>query len=153
MTSPLGHLGRYHAQQLMIVRLYNHCGTALIVPHATGIVYSNQAGGHSCQQPELEGFLVPFANEVGLAPGLDFRSPENELYKYFKKLHSCGAPLTEDDAQAIESIIRELPLWGGFVVDRARLADSIESWVFVTIAKIKEPPLLVDGVSLSLIHI
>ena len=59
----------------MIVRLYDHAGTALVIPHATGIVYSNQAGGTTCVQPQLEGFVVPIANDVGLAPTHDFRSP------------------------------------------------------------------------------
>ena len=131
----------------MIVRLYDHSGTALVVPHPTGIVYSNQAGGHACLQPELEGFCVPIGNDVGLAPKHDFRSPENDLFKYFGKLNSCGASLTEADAQRIESIMHNLPLWGGFTVDRARLNDSVESWVFVTINGNENSPIPVDGIT------
>ena len=131
----------------MIVRLYDHAGTALIIPHPTGIVYSNQAGGHACQQPQLEGFLVPIANDVGLAPKLDFRSPENELFQHFSNANSCGEPLNEVDAQRIESIMHQLPLWGGLTVNRDRLNDSVESWVFVTIAATEHRPILVGGIT------
>ena len=131
----------------MIVRLYDHAGTALIIPHPTGIVYSNQAGGHACQQPELEGFLVPIANDVGLAPELDFRSPENELFKYFSRINTCGETLDENNAKMIETIMRQLPLWGGLTVDRDRLDESVESWVFVTISATENTPLLVDGIT------
>ncbi len=131
----------------MIVRLYDQVGTALVIPHPTGIVYSNQAGGHACLQPQAEGFLIPIANDVGLAPTHDLRSPENDLFKYFSKLHSCGAPLTEADAQKIESIMHQLPLWGGLSVDRKRLHNSVEAWVFVTIAESEQRPILVEGLN------
>jgi len=97
----------------MHVSLYDNSGTALVIPYTTGVTYSNQAGGHACLQPEIEGFLVPIANDVGLAPQNEFRSPENELFDYFTKLNSCGAPITERDADKIESILHESPVWGG----------------------------------------
>lgn len=139
------HLTRYISLN-MIVRLYEHAGTALVVPHPTGVVYSNQAGGHACLQPNIEGFLVPIANEVGLAPSHSFRSPENDLFKYFATLHSCGAPISETDALEIEAIMHQLPLWGGLRVDRDRLKDSAEAWVFVTIEESEHRPILVDGI-------
>ncbi|WP_417387137.1 DUF6210 family protein [Gimesia sp.] len=131
----------------MIVRLYDHAGTALVIPHPTGIVYSNQAGGHACLQPQAEGFLVPIANDVGLAPAHDFRSPENELFHYFTELCSCGAMLTEADAQMIESIMHQLPQWSGLSVDRDRLDDSVEAWVFVKVAEPKRKLTIVDGLN------
>lgn len=134
----------------MIVRLYDHAGTALIVPHPTGIIYTNQAGGHACLQPQVEGFVVPIANDVGLAPEHRFISPENQLFKYFNKLHSCGHPLTERDAKAIESIFHQLPIWGGLSVDRSRLNESVESWVYVNVSAHEQGPLPVDGLSFPL---
>ncbi len=131
----------------MIVRLYDHAGTALVVPHPSGIVYSNQAGGQACLQPQVEGFLVPIANDVGLAPLYGFRSPENDLLRYFKKLQWCGAPLTVRDAEEIEAIMHSLPLWAGLRVDRDRLSESIEAWVFVTITDCGTNPILVDGIA------
>ena len=131
----------------MIVRLYEHSGTALVIPHSTGIIYANQAGGHACLQPQAEGFLVPIANDVGLAPKHEFRSPENELYRYFEKLNSCGAPLTDNDAAKIEAIIHQLPLWRGLSVDRRRINESVEAWVYVNIAATEERPVPVDGLS------
>ena len=130
----------------MIVRLYDHAGTALIIPHPTGITYTNQAGGHACLQPEAEGFLVPIANDVGL-PDHALISPENQLFDYFRKLHCCGEPLDENAARQIESIFHELPSWGGLRVDRQRLADSVESWVHVTVDRNEHGPLPVSGLN------
>lgn len=93
---------------------------------------------------------MPIANDVGLAPTHDFRSPENDLFKYFTNLHSCGAPLTETDAQKIDSIMHKLPMWDGLSVDRDRLDDSVEAWVFVTIAETEQQPILVNGLSYPL---
>jgi hypothetical protein len=134
----------------MIVRLYEHSGTALVIPHATGIIYTNQVGGHACFHPQAEGFLVPIANDVGLAPENRFLSPENDLFLYFTKQHSCGESLTENDALKIEGIMHQLPLWGGLTVDRKRLADSVEAWVFVRIADSENKPIPVDGLTYPL---
>ena len=134
----------------MIVRLYEHSGTALVIPHSTGIIYANQAGGHACLQPQAEGFLVPIANDVGLAPEHEFSGPENELYHYFEKLNSCGASLTEDDATKIEAIMQQLPRWRGLSVDRGRMNESYEAWVHVSIAATEEKPVPVDGLSYPL---
>ncbi len=134
-----------HQKVPIIVRLFEHVGTALIIPCSTGIVYSNQAGGHSCSQPQAEGFLVPIANGFGPAPTHDFRSPENELGQYFEKLNSCGASLTELNAAEIETIMHKLPPWRGLMVDRTRLSESLEAWVFVTIKANGIRRMLVDG--------
>ena len=134
----------------MHVSLYDHSGTALVIPHPTGITYSNQAGGHACLQPEIEGFLVPIANDVGLSPQNEFRSPENELFAYFGKLNSCGAPISDTDADRIESILHKSPVWGGLSVDRKRLNDSVESWVHVTVSDESNLPVLVTGLKYPL---
>lgn len=31
----------------------------IIVPRKTGIVWSNQTGGHACHHPDMEGFFIP----------------------------------------------------------------------------------------------
>jgi len=129
----------------MIVRLYDQVGTALVIPHPTGIIYSNQAAGTACLQPELEGFLVPIANEVGLAPAHDLRSPENALFEYFMRHNSYGGPLTDGDIEKIESVMNA-HLGGGLTVDRDRIKESFESWVFVAIAETKQSSILVDGI-------
>lgn len=130
----------------MLVHLYDNCGTALIIPHPTGVIYSNQAGGHSCMQPEVEGFLVPVANDVGL-PEHNLISPENELFAYFSNSGSCGGHISETDAQMIESVFHQLLPWVSLFVDRVRLQDSVESWVYVRIFANRFGPLPVSGIS------
>lgn len=45
------------------ILLYELRGLALIVPSKTGVVYRNQTGGHACYQTEIEGYLVPIADD------------------------------------------------------------------------------------------
>lgn len=54
-------------------------------------------------------------------------SPENELFAYFTKSGSCGDPLSETDAQMIESVFHQLLPWVALFVNRDRLIDSVES--------------------------
>ena len=60
-----------------LIRLYDMVGTSLIVPAKTGVIYSNQTGGTACLQPQQEGFVIPFCNDISL-PGLKLVSPENK---------------------------------------------------------------------------
>ena len=129
----------------MIVRLYEHVGTALIIPSSTGILYSNQAGGTACQTPQVEGFLVPIANDVGRSPGNRLYSPANQLLSYFEKGPSHGIPISEQAAQYIEAVFRQMSHWEGFSVDRSRLSESVEAWVHVILDKVESDPLPVDG--------
>ena len=36
----------------------------LIVSAPTGVRYTNQVGGHACNQPQLEGYLIPLGNPI-----------------------------------------------------------------------------------------
>lgn len=45
-----------------LVRLYE-AGLGLVFPWPSGVMYSNQACGHACMQPEVEGIFVPLEAE------------------------------------------------------------------------------------------
>ena len=130
----------------MIVRLWEHAGTGLIVSYPTGVVYSNQVGGHACYQQELEGFFVPVANDCGLAPNGSLRSPETELFAYFSQNPTFGE-FTEKDAAAVESAFANFPIWSGIKVDREKLDQSHEAWVYVNVTFASLPGGLIEGLS------
>src|SRR3954467_8296255 len=88
---------------LPLILLYDFIGLGLILPGASGVRYANQAGGYSCLQPEVEGYLVPLHNDLGLDP-VELLGPEPELLTYFggPKHRGAGATSGLDDQDADE---------------------------------------------------
>ncbi|WP_395731164.1 DUF6210 family protein [Prosthecobacter sp.] len=118
------------------IRLYDAVGTGLIVPCASGVMVSNQTGGTSCQQPEIEGIYIPLRNDYGLK---DFRfsSPELELTTHFvgPKHRGAGATsgLDSEDADFVDDVLSRNGLDRSIRVDRKRLNNSQEAWIWVVI--------------------
>ena len=118
------------------VRLYEQAGLALVVEAPTGVVYSNQTGGYSCLQPELEGALIPLRNDVEL-PSKKLLSPEHELCDYFEGPPHKGTGavrgLSGSDADVIDGVLDKWRIpW--VRVDRERLEQSHEAWVHVLVS-------------------
>jgi len=120
---------------LQKILLYEHVGLGLVISWPSGIVYSNQAGGYGCTQPTIEGVFVPLRNDCLLDGKL--LSPETELLSYFTgpKHRGAGARngLDQQDADHLDSVLRSHRLDRCLHVDRARLTDSDEAWVFVQV--------------------
>ncbi len=120
------------------VSLYDHVGTGVIIEHPTGVAYSNQAGGTACLHPSIEGAFVPFRNYVQF-DDLRFWSPDNDLREYFEgpKHRGTGATsgLDEDDADFIDNVLTQAHVDHWLQVDRGRLKESCEAWVFVTVSR------------------
>ncbi len=123
------------------VSLIGHAGTGVIIEHPTGVIYSNQAGGTACLHPEIEGAFVPFGNEV--FAGHRFVSPENQLLAYFEgpKHGGTGATngLDEADADFIDGVLKKVGVRQWIEVDRNRLKESCEAWVFVIVLDDEAP--------------
>lgn len=119
----------------VIVRLWDHVGTGVIVRWPSGIVYANQTGGFSCCEDELEGVFVPVGNDVGLDGRL--RSAENRLGDYFRGPPHLGSGavhgLTEAEALLVESSLHENLGLRNITVDRRRLRESREAWVHIRV--------------------
>ena len=119
-----------------IIRLYELEGPGLIVECASGVLYTNQAGGNYCMQPETEGVLVPLGNACKI---------EDKLYAFFTGPDAPTLRLEPSHADALDMILRtpEAPyaMTPTFFleVDRARLAESMEAWLYVTITACPEP--------------
>ena len=99
-------------------------GLLLLVP--SGIVYTNQANGVACDHPQAEGVLAPFGT-AGLQP---YSQP---LCDYFTSRECNRGHLEGVDADFIDAFL--LTTWAPFVVkvDRTRLTESYEAWVFVVL--------------------
>jgi hypothetical protein len=110
------------------VTLWNVEGVVAIVLESSGVIYSNQTCGHACMQPEEEGVLVPFNDD----PPLD--EPEKALWQRLRSILEHAHYLTPDLADRVDTTLADQPDTRCARVDRSRLDDSHESWVYVDIA-------------------
>ena len=98
---------------------------ALIVLVPSGVAYKTQVGGTWCRQEIAEGVLVPFENEPPL------NAPELALHAQLRKLLWELVGLTNKEANAVDHLLSKHRFTMGARVDRARMAESTEAWVYV----------------------
>ena len=109
------------------VILWNVEGVVLILLKQSGIIYTNQTGGHACCKAETEGVLVPFNNDYPHdQPDLSIEQRLNRLLTNVE----CLTPQLADD---IDDIFSSSPDTRYAKVDRTRLRDSMEAWVYVVV--------------------
>src|SRR5450432_573107 len=77
-----------------VIRLDGLQGLGLVVQCSSGVLYTNQAGGHSCMQPLEEGVLVPLGERCNIEP---------ELTAFFEK---GGGRLELSDADSLDVILQ-----------------------------------------------
>ena len=98
----------------------------IVVLYPSGVYYSNQTGGHACLHPLVEGVFIPIrADELDL---------EKELAEHFtgsKWQGWCCDGIDEETAIFIDGLLAQCHLTRGTRVDRNRLRDSHEAWVYV----------------------
>jgi hypothetical protein len=108
------------------IRLWDGAGLGVIISSPTGVLYSNQTGGFSCLHPELEGAYIPLNTDAG-----------EKLYTYFEgpKHRGTGATdgLDAEDAAFIEMLLAERHLSAFIALDRSRLKESHEAWVWALV--------------------
>ena len=118
------------------VLLYEYLGLGLIIPFPSGVIYSNQAGGSTCLQPEMEGIFVPLRNDH-FFEGQLMVSPVEALMAYFdgEAWQGTGATggLTEHDADMLDQFLRSYSLSDVLRIDRSRLRESCEAWIHVEV--------------------
>lgn len=94
---------------------------ALIISCPTEVFYTNQTHGTCCYHPEIEGILIPLNNYMRL---------EDELSSF---INDFAQIYTEDLADKIDIILSN---YVDFIkVDRDKLKESGEAWLYVTIDK------------------
>jgi hypothetical protein len=111
-----------------IVLLYAQDNAGLIIPWQSGVVFQQQTGGSSCLQDSLEGIFVPLD---------DFAGHSQEFHRFFtgpKWNGNCVDGIDSATADFIDSTLGRIPGHSTIKVDRARFADSHESWIHVSIS-------------------
>lgn len=110
-----------------MIRLWNIDDIGVILLFSSGVSYLNQVGGFSCLQRIEEGVYVPIAD--------DLIDQFSMLMQYFcdgpKWLGTCSNGIDIDDADHIDHILSLAYSTRGIIVDRTRLADSCEAWIYV----------------------
>jgi len=107
------------------VALWNLEGVAAILLEASGVTYANQTGGHACLQSCAEGILIPFNDDTPL------EDPDNALCRRLSRLLESAQFLTPTLADQIDVALATDSHTKCATVDRDRLRDSHEAWVYV----------------------
>jgi hypothetical protein len=99
----------------------------VIIFRPTSVVYTNQAAGIGCLHPEEEGVFCPLPVEPGKA----------EIHALSHHFKGPWGLLTQEDADVVDGILHRNG-HESMKVDRTRLSDSYEAWVYVLIADVAE---------------
>jgi hypothetical protein len=108
--------------------LWNLTGLGLVVACASGIRYSNQAGGFATIHPETEGLLVELPDGTEAAA--------KTLLGYFtgpKWRGHCYDGIDAETADVIDGELAGLGLGETIRVNREKLDASVEAWVHVLV--------------------
>jgi hypothetical protein len=111
-----------------IVRLWSLVGAGLIVPRSSGIIYTNQTDGYACDHPSLEGVFIPLSNDYDHERYQD--SLECKLCGIFPE--GCGAP-TPEMCDQFEHLFEQYPETAGIRIDRDKVDESREAWIWVVL--------------------
>ena len=97
-------------------------GLGLIILHPSGVLYTNQVGGHGCFHPEVEGVFLPLKT-------CENRTELKSLEEHFK---GSWDSLNEFEANLVDTVLQKSGQDLSWIsVDRSRLKDSFEAWVYV----------------------
>lgn len=113
-----------------IIRLWEQKGIGLIICYPSGVLYSNQAGGYACLQPEIEGVFVPLVDCV------KGHKQEEHLRKHFtgpKWKGHCYDKIDGKTADFIDKILADSYITKRLKVDRSKLNKSFEAWIHINI--------------------
>ncbi|WP_221090737.1 DUF6210 family protein [Deinococcus aquaedulcis] len=113
---------------------------AVIVCSPSGVIYAQQACGTVCLQPEQEGFLVPLSDELGrLREALEghFAAPpyRGTGFAVIQTAGEYWRGIAPETAQWLDTDV--LPPW--IRVDRQKLRDSYEAWIWVEVHSEQDP--------------
>jgi hypothetical protein len=115
-------------------------GLGLIIEHPSGVRYTNQTGGYACHHPEVEGAFIPIP---------DHRSEQAYVLKKFftgpKCKGWCYDGIDEETARFVDKVLGQSRHTQSLQVNRAKLAESQEAWIHVTVRSDQEPSELWSG--------
>ena len=112
------------------VYLWHSKGLGVILLYESGVYYSNQTGGYACLHPAAEGVYVPLNNAAV--------DQETQLFAYFtgsKWAGWCNEGIDQETADYIDSVLAKSPYTRMLKVNRDRLEDSHEAWIYVKVVR------------------
>lgn len=115
------------------IELFDFYGIGLIVSFPSGVIYTNQVGGFGCFHPEIEGVFVPL--EI-----------EHKKILFALQQHFGGDwnHIKDSDADVIDKLLRSDDF--DFIkVDRTKLEESFEAWIYVDIEQQSSELQLLNG--------
>lgn len=116
-----------------IIDLINFDGLGLIISFPSGVIYTNQVGGYACLHPEIEGVFFPLAvkhKKILFALESHFRGDWNHLQA--------------KDADVVDKLLRSED-FGHLKVDRSKLKESFEAWIYVEVGDLTRTFPLISG--------
>jgi hypothetical protein len=122
------------------IALYDTEEAGFIILYPSGVYYSNQAGGYACLQPFEEGVYVP-ANNLTFNIG-------DKLTEYFtgaKWKGCCMNGIDNEDADFIDELMKECYPTRYLTVNRERLSNSVEAWIYVKGIQPEESAPVISG--------
>ena len=111
-----------------VIELYGASGLGVIVLYSSGVLYTNQTGGYACLHPVVEGVYAPLSDHLHVQ--------QEQLSAYFtgaKYQGWCTEGIDEEDASVIETILAKDCDSACLRVNRKKLKESHEAWVYVSI--------------------
>lgn len=120
-------------KQKPIVELLDLDDLGIIILFPSGVIFTNQVAGYGCLHPEAEGVFIPLS--VG---------HKKILFALQQHFNGNWQHIEETDAQIVDRLLRS----DGFEfikVDRTKLEESFEAWIYVNVAEISETFPLLKG--------
>lgn len=119
---------RRHKGRINLARA-NGPGLGLIILHSSGVFYTHETGGYACHPSLAQGVFAPLHREAD-------DDQEALLIAHFtgpKWNGWCSDSIDEQDADYVDYVLSLAPATLYLKVDRTRLADSREAWIYVDV--------------------
>lgn len=114
----------------LTVELDEFQGLGLILAYPSGVIYTTQAGGYCCLHQKIEGVFVP----VSTLDSHWQKLLDDHFFHGPKWAGHCYKGIDEETADFLDTELETTYLTQHLRVDRARLADSVEAWIYVRVA-------------------
>jgi hypothetical protein len=132
----MGHIG-FDEIDKPLVLLHGAEGLGVILLWPSGVVYGTQAGGEDNRIPSEEGVYVPLERFAPAEPGkYNYVPLADQLRAHFVRSNSLSySGIDNDDADAIDAILKNNYTSSFLKVDRKRLDISMNGWVYADVGK------------------
>jgi hypothetical protein len=121
------------AKQKPIIDLFKFDSLGLIILFPSGVIYTNQVGGYACLHPEIEGIFLPLS--IG---------HKKVLFALQQHFNGSWNHIEKSDAEIVDKLLHN-DEFRFIKVDRTKLEESFEAWIYVEIEKLSETLPLLKG--------